>query len=48
MSLEEASACAGRIVTMYGEIARRGEDRASVPLADNDETRVPPFLIKSV
>ena len=48
MSLEEASACAGRIVTMYGEIARGGEGQASQPLTDNDETRVPPFLIKSV
>ena len=48
MSLEEASACAGRIVTMYGDIARGGEGQASQPLTDHDETRVPPFLIKSV
>lgn len=49
MSLDEASECAGRIVTMYGEIARSHDDaQASLPLADNDETRVPPFLVKSV
>ncbi len=49
MSLEEASECAGRIVAMYGEIARRRDDaQASLSLAENDETRVPPFLVKSV
>ena len=49
MSLEEASACAGRIVTMFREVARGlDESQASLPLADNDETRVPPFLVKSV
>ena len=49
MSLEEASECAGRIVTMYGEIARGlDEAQVSLPPADGDETRVPPFLVKSV
>ncbi|RZV35884.1 MAG: hypothetical protein EX272_09795 [Chromatiales bacterium] len=50
MSLTEASEIAGRIVTLYGELARMRDDlQASLPLADgNDETRVPPFLVKSV
>ena len=49
MSLDEASEIAGRIVSLYGEIARRRDDlQASLPLADGDETRVPPFLVKSV
>jgi len=49
MSLTEASECAARIVTLYGEIARSRDDlQASLPLADGDEVRVPPFLVKSV
>jgi hypothetical protein len=49
MSLNEASEIAGRIVTLYGEIARHRDDlQASLPLADVDEGRVPPFLVKSV
>ncbi len=49
MSLSEASDCAGRLVTLYGEVLRhRDEAQVSLPLADNDETRVPPFLVKSV
>ena len=49
MSLDEASECAGRIVTFYGEIAGSRDDlQASLPLNDGDEVRVPPFLIKSV
>lgn len=49
MSLDEASEIAGRIVSLYGEIARRRDDlQASLPLTEADETRVPPFLIKSV
>ncbi len=49
MSLNEASECAGQIVTLYGEIARQRDDlQSSLPLADGDEVRVPPFLIKSV
>lgn len=50
MSLTEASEIAGRIVTIYGELARSGDDlQASLPLAESgDETRVPPFLVKSV
>jgi hypothetical protein len=49
MSLDEASEIAGRIVSLYGEIARRRDDlQTSLPLTEADETRVPPFLVKSV
>jgi hypothetical protein len=49
MSLDEASECAGRIVTLYGEIIRLRDDlQTSLPLNDGEEVRVPPFLIKSV
>ena len=49
MSLTEASEIAGRIVTLYGEIARLRDDlQTSLPLSEGDETRVPPFLVKSV
>jgi hypothetical protein len=44
-----ASDCAGRIVKLYGEIARRHDDmQVSLPLNDAEETRIPPFLVKSV
>ena len=49
MSLDQASDCAGRIVEMYSEIARQRNDvQANLPLNDGEETRVPPFLVKSV
>ena len=49
MSLQEASECAGRIVSLFGEISRRGEDaQSALPLGDGEEVRVPPFLVKSV
>ena len=49
MSLDEASECAGRIATMFGEISRYGEDvQSALPLGDEDEVRVPPFLVKTV
>ena len=49
MSLDEASDCAGRIVSLYGELARLGDDaQVNLPLAEGDEVRVPPFLVKSV
>jgi uncharacterized small protein (DUF1192 family) len=49
MSLTEASEIAARIVMLYGEIARLRDDlQTDLPLADSDDTRVPPFLIKSV
>ena len=49
MSLQEASECAGRIVSLYGDIASYGDDtQSALPLGDEDEVRVPPFLVKSV
>jgi len=49
MSLTEASEIAGRIVTLFGEIARHRDDlQTCLPLADVEEARVPPFLVKSV
>ena len=49
MSFVEASDCAALVVTMFGEISRlRDETEISLPLAELDETRVPPFLVKSV
>lgn len=49
MSLNEASECAGRIVALFAELARQGSDfQAALPLTEGEETRVPPFLVKSV
>lgn len=49
MSLDEASDCAARVVSLYGEISRsNAEAQAALPLPDADEVRVPPFLVKSV
>ena len=49
MSVYEASDCAGRIVTLFSELARRHDDaQVTLPLGDGDEVRVPPFLVKSV
>lgn len=49
MSLQEASDCAGRIVDLFGELAVHADEaRPTLPLGGQDETRVPPFLVKSV
>ncbi len=49
MSLTEASECAASMVTLYGELSRLQDDtQASLPLTDGEESRVPPFLVKSV
>ena len=49
MSLDQASECAGRILELYSELARQREDiQVNMPLNDVEETRVPPFLVKSV
>ncbi|MBT8107698.1 MAG: hypothetical protein KJP17_05650 [Gammaproteobacteria bacterium] len=49
MSLCEASDCAGRIVTLFGELAaQRDAAQVTLPLGDSEEVRVPPFLVKSV
>jgi len=49
MSLIEASECAASMVTLYGELSRlRDDTQVSLPLTDGEESRVPPFLVKSV
>ena len=49
MSCDEASLCASSLVNLYGDLIRMGNDsQGSLPLNDADETRVPPFLVKSV
>ena len=49
MSLAEASECAASMVTLYGELSRlRDDTQGSLPLTDGEESRVPPFLVKSV
>lgn len=49
MSLSEASGCAGRIATLFAELAaQRDAAQVTLPLGDGDEARVPPFLVKSV
>ena len=49
MSLQEASDCAGRIVDLFGELARYTDQlQPGLPLGSDDEMRVPPFLVKSV
>ena len=49
MSLDQASDCAGRIVTLFREtVSQRDDMQGSLPLNDAEETRVPPFLVKSV
>jgi len=49
MSFDEASECAASVVTLYGEIARLQDDgQGSLALQEQDEERVPPFLVKSI
>jgi len=49
MSLDEASDCAARIVSLYGEVVRcQADDQIGLPLGGEDKVRVPPFLVKSV
>ena len=49
MSLEQAGECAGRVVTLCGELVRH-EDLAQPGMAKGVEAEkhVPPFLVKSV
>lgn len=48
MSCDEASECAASLVILFREIARQQDDtQVSLALADGDEVRVPPFLVKS-
>ena len=49
LSLEEAGDCAGRVATMFAEVARwRGETAPGARLNGKDETQIPPFLVKTV
>lgn len=49
MSLQEASECAGRIASLFGEISRYSADgQTALLLGDEEEMRVPPFLVKTV
>lgn len=49
MSFDEASECAGSVVTLYGQIARIEDSvQGTLPLTELEEARVPPFLVKSV
>lgn len=49
MSFTEASECAASVVTLFREMARQQDDtQASLALADGEEVRVPPFLVKSI
>tara|TARA_R110002096_G_scaffold18537_3_gene63127 strand:+ start:1478 stop:1849 length:372 start_codon:yes stop_codon:yes gene_type:complete len=49
MSFTEASECAASVVTLFREIARQQDDaQANLALADGEEIRVPPFLVKSI
>ena len=49
MSFNEASDCAAQVVNLFGELART-KDAAQVvlPLDDDEDGRVPPFLVKMV
>ena len=49
MSVQEASDCAGRVVTLFGEMLSQGDElHPPLPLGGKGEERVPPFLVKSV
>ncbi len=49
MSLQEASECAAQVVGLYGEMSRlRDDTEVRLPLNEDDSSRVPPFLVKSV
>jgi len=49
MSVPEASDCAVSVVSLYDEILRLGDTgQATLPLAEEDQERIPPFLVKSV
>jgi len=49
MSPTEASDCAASIVTLFGEVSRIQEGaQGALALEEVEETRVPPFLVKTV
>ena len=48
MSADEASECATSVVELYGDVVRMGDNvQTSLALAESDEVRVPPILVKS-
>ena len=49
LSLEQAGDCAGRVATIFAELARCRDDAApAAHLNGKHETQIPPFLVKSV
>jgi hypothetical protein len=49
MSFDGASECAAMVVSLFGGISRLPEDsQANMAMSENDESIVPPFLVKSV
>ena len=48
MSKQEADACAHKIIDLYGDMIRFGDDSQEVlPLVMDEETRIPAFLAKA-
>ena len=47
MSVAEAAECAVSVVALYGEIVRLGDGAQSNLPLENQDTPVPPFLVKS-
>ncbi len=49
MSVDEASECASQLVSLFAEFSRLGDyGQVTLPLSDDTQVRVPPFLVKSV
>jgi len=49
MSLDEAGNCAAQVVDLYGDLLRSVDDaQIGLSSAADDQTRIPPFLVKSV
>ena len=48
MSCDEAADCSAAVVRLYGDLVRMSDDgQTALPLHDAEETRVPPFLVKT-
>ena len=48
MSVDEADACAHKMIDLYGDIIRYGDDvQEDLPLHMDEAPRVPPFLVKT-
>ena len=50
LSLEEAGDCAGRVATIFAEVARynHGDAASGARLNGKDESQIPTFLVKTV